>query len=51
LPLVVLRSEHVPSSAFRRFVEALQSLSRDDDRLTAETANAALKHWPDYASG
>jgi hypothetical protein len=50
LPVVVLRTERVRSSAFRRFDDALRSLSHDDDRLTGETANAALKLWAEYAS-
>jgi alkylation response protein AidB-like acyl-CoA dehydrogenase len=36
--------------ANRRFDESLRSLSHNDDRLTTETANAALKLWAGYSS-
>jgi len=34
--------------ANRRFDDALRSLNHNDDRLTTEAANAALRTWTDY---
>jgi len=36
--------------ANRRFDDALRSLNHNDDRLTTEAANAALRNWAGYES-
>jgi len=36
--------------ANRRFDDALRSLNHNDDRLTTEAANAALRTWTEYES-
>src|SRR5262249_51014988 len=36
--------------ANRRFDDALRSLGHNDDRLTTDTANHALRQWADYSA-